>query len=162
MEQFQSLDVVNRNVEQSGINKEQFEALKDRLFDEYMKQQLIEDFFGELEDYVGPEATDEMRAVLAECENDEDIYAALSIPHELREKKFRDFELALETGHSTPAELMQSLVLLSKKYGFGIGYHTSPYDIKPDESGRWDVKATEQDHRDNDMPMAYPPTPAGL
>ncbi len=36
-----------------------------------------------------------------------------------------------------------------------MGYHTSPHDIKPDDSGHWNIKGFEQDHRDSDLSKAY-------
>lgn len=155
MEKFDSLSVVNKQIEQEGADVEDFESMKDRLFDDYMKQQLLEDFFNELEGYVGFDHSEKMKAVLDDYEDDESVYAALSLPHELRERKFEDFSESLKEGDTTPEDLMCSLIKMSKKYGFNIGYHTSPWDISPDEEGHWSIKGTEPDHRDGDRPMAY-------
>lgn len=130
------------------------EAMKDHLFDQYLKQQLIEDFFDNLSEYLDDKEVDEMRGVLAEYD-DEDIYATLSLPHELRERKFNEFQTAIERGKKEAAQLMQNFIQSSKQYGFSVGYHTSPHDIKPSESGQWNIKGYENDHRDNDLSKAY-------
>ena len=59
------------------------EKMKDYLFDQYMKQQLLEDFFDELSDYLPFSEVDEMKQAIVECP-EADIYAALSLPKELR------------------------------------------------------------------------------
>jgi hypothetical protein len=130
------------------------EEIKDSLFDEYMRQQLIKDFFDELEDYIGDEDTEKMRLELSKYD-DEEIYAALSLPHELRERKFLEFQTKIENQHEDAAGLMKNLVEVSTKHGFGIGYHTSPREIRPDDKGQWNIIGTERDHRDDDRAMAY-------
>ena len=119
-----------------------------------MTQQLFEDFFDELEGYISKDDADEMRGILS-LFNDEDISATLSLPHELRERKFTEFENALKNHTSTPKDLIEKMVKVSSKYNFGIGYHTSPNEIRPDENGHWSIKGTESDHRDGDRAMAY-------
>lgn len=141
------------------VNPEEYfegslEEIKDTLFGEYMKQQLLEDFFNDLEGYISVDNVDKMRSVLAEYDDDI-VYSALSLPAELRERKFLDFSKKLEDESKTAEELMKDLINVSSRYGFSIGYHTSPYDIKPDDKGRWSIKGTEKDHRDNDLMMAY-------
>lgn len=129
------------------------EQMKDFLFDQYLKQQLIEEFFTELRAYLNDEAIDAMRGELAEHEDDE-VYATIGLPNELRERKFEAFEKAIESGKD-PAELMREFVGASVRMGFGIGYHTSPNDIRPKESGEWTILGTEKDHRDDDLSKAY-------
>lgn len=130
------------------------EAIKDYLFDQYLKQRLIEDFFDSLNEYLDENEVDEMRGVLSEYD-DKDIYATLSLPYELRKKKFSEFQSAIENGTKSAAELMQEFIQSSKKYGFSIGYHTSPKDIRPSDNGQWNIKGYEKDHRDDDLSKAY-------
>lgn len=130
------------------------EEIRDEIFNGYMRQQLLEDFFSELEGYVSSDEAEVMRGVLDELADDE-MYAVLSLPHELRERKFTEFQKKIEDGVN-PKILFKRLVDISLKLGFGIGFHTSPYDIKPDSiTGRWSIKGTEKDHRDGDRAMAY-------
>ncbi len=147
-----SPEALSKETEQ--FEDETIENIKDDLFDSYMLQRLTQNFFENLEDYLDVKDIDEMRGVLA-MQDDDDIYAALSLPHELCERKFSQFEKALDEGTSTPTELITELINVSKKHSFSIGYHTSPNDIKPDKNGRWSIKGTEKDHRDNDNVMAY-------
>ena len=128
--------------------------VKDYLFDQYMKQQLIEDFFDELHEYLEEEEVGEMIEQLMD-HSDEDVYSTLSLPKELRHKKFEYFKRAIEEEGENPADLMEDLTKVSQKYGFGIGYHTSPHDIRPDKNGEWKINGTENDHRDNDLNRAY-------
>jgi hypothetical protein len=145
--------IKKRSVEQESYVEGSIEDVKDVIFDEFMKQQLIEDFFHTLEDFLDKSDIDTMRKVLVGYKENE-IYAALSLPHELRERKFAEFAQKINSG--IPASnLMSELVEASSRYQFGVGYHTSPYDIKPDASGRWNIKGTERDHRDDDRMMAY-------
>lgn len=129
------------------------EELKDTLFDQYLKQQLIEDFFQHLEEYLDEGEIDAMRGELAK-HDDEVVYATLSLPHELRNRRFSKFQQEVELGKD-PGELMKSFIELSTKYGYSIGYHTSPNDIKPGENGQWNITGYEQDHRDDDLSKAY-------
>lgn len=131
-----------------------FEEIKDSLFDEYMRQRLITDFFDELENYVSDDEIEKMRLELSQYD-DAAVYAALSLPNELRERKFLEFEEKIENQHLDAAKLMKEHVAVSSKHGFGIGYHTSPREIRPTESGKWSIKGTEKDHRDGDRAMAY-------
>lgn len=132
-----------------------YEALevKDNIFDGYMKQQLLEDFVDSLRDYFDDDSVNEISNTLQEF-SDEEIYAAVSLPFELRDRKFKEFAQKIETGES-PAEIIKAHIEISKKYGFGVGYHTSAAEIKPDQKGHWTIKGTENDHRDNDVNMAY-------
>lgn len=129
------------------------EKIKDELFDSYMLQQLTEDFFESLAEYLDEEAVDEVRGVLS-MYDDKDIYATLSLPAELRDRKFTEFQQKIEAGADIK-DIVDGFVGVSKKYGFGVGYHTSPAEIKPDQNGRWSIKGTEADHRDGDRAMAY-------
>lgn len=140
--------------EVENLEETSAEKIKDTLFDQYMKQKLIEDFFDELHEYLDEDFVDEMRGELANYDDD-DIYATLSLPKELRYRKFTDFQKQLESEDKDPKELMKNFIEASKRHGFGIGYHTSPNDIKPDDQGRWTIKGSENDHRDDDLSKAY-------
>ncbi len=136
------------------LSTEQISDIKDMLFDQYMKQQLIEDFFSELGEYLDDdEHVDAMKGALANYSDDE-VYAAISLPKELRKRQFSLFNEKIRTGIE-PAQVMNDLVAATSKYGFGVGYHTSAVDIKPDTSGRWEIIGREHDHRDNDLARAY-------
>jgi len=147
-----SADAPKIDVNREALPKN-IEKMKDFLFDNFMKQQLLEDFFESLGGYFNKEETDQVREVLSEC-SDEELYATLSLPHELRERKFEEFERNIVAGESIE-EIIKKFVKVSSKYEFGVGYHCSPVDIRPDENGAWQISGTEADHRDNDLTMAY-------
>jgi len=86
--------------------------------------------------------------------DDEEISAALSLPWELRNKKFEEYLEKIDSDEATPNSMIRELKELSLTHGFSVGYHASPFDIKP-KDGRWVILGTEKDHRDNDLPMAY-------
>lgn len=141
--------------EMSGLDKksEEFEKVKDHLFDEYMKQQIMENFLEEFSDYFDFSQTEVLRESLSRL-GESEFVSAISLPAELRERMFEKMFELYNAGES-----MQSIIngYLDKvrKYDFGIGYHTSSYDIQPAESGEWNIKGTEADHRDDDRMMAY-------
>lgn len=153
------LSVINEALEISTKNEVldnpwDREEVKDYLYDQFMKQKLIDIFFDDLSEYIDDPDSNEMRETLL-AEDDASIYAALSLPYELRKRKFKEFKEKIEMDGQDASELMKELVELSKKYGFGVGYHTSPAEIRPNVNGEWSIKGTEPDHRDNDVNMAY-------
>ena len=127
---------------------------KDHLFHEYAKQALVEDFASSLGDYLEPEDVDTFLGVLM-SHSDEEIISVLSLPKELRERWFDSVERSVSSG--TPVEeVAEEVTNKFAKAGFGIGFHTSPNDIKPNpETGAWFIKGTEADHRDDDLVRAY-------
>lgn len=129
------------------------EGLKDYLFNEFMKQHLIADYFEHLLDYLPEEDIDAMRFVLAEY-SDAEVVSVLSLPRELRERMFEKFEKQIDDG-ADASEVMRTHAEAIVKHGFSVGFHTSPRDIRPEEDGSWMVKGTEADHRDDDRMMAY-------
>lgn len=130
------------------------DELKDYLFHEYAKQALLEDYASGLADYLEPDDANEfLQALLSH--SDEEIISVVSLPHQLRERWFTSIERSILDG-VPPAEVAKDIVPKFARAGFGIGFHTSPNDIKPDgETGEWFIKGTEADHRDDDRMMAY-------
>jgi len=96
-----------------------------------------------------------MRKILAEY-SDEEVVGAISLPYQLRQETFKRFANMISSGEKTSEEVIRNLVEGSKKYGFGVGYHTSPKDIRPNsQTNEWFIKGTENDHRDSDLSRAY-------
>lgn len=144
------LDVV-----EEAVQTPKYESLRNRLFEQYMERQLSGQFFEEAEDIgFSHEQIQEAQNTLARF-SDAEILGALSLPHEIRENWLTKALESIESGRSTPAKTIEQLVGLGKKYGFGIGFHTSPQDIRPNDKGVWQIRGTEADHRDNDLSMAY-------
>jgi hypothetical protein len=131
------------------------EKIKNELYRKFMQQHIVDYFFESMRD-VGFKDSEinEMQDALSAC-SDQEILGALSIPYELREKQLSRIADQLDSGKVQPKEAIAHLVAVGKKYGFGVGYHTSPHDIRPDALGAWTINGTEPDHRDDDMTMAY-------
>ncbi|MDP2815046.1 MAG: hypothetical protein Q8O19_00010, partial [Rectinemataceae bacterium] len=51
--------------------------------------------------------------------------------------------------------MIDELLERARKYGFTLGFHLSPIDIRPGKDGSWMIKGTEKDHRHDDRAMAY-------
>jgi hypothetical protein len=66
------------------------EKLKDYLFNEFVKQALVEDFFDSLADFLDKEELDLFQKEMVKY-SDEEIISALALPHELRERNFEKF-----------------------------------------------------------------------
>lgn len=129
------------------------DGLKDQIFNDFMKFQILREFADGLSDYVDKDELDEMIGALEQASPNEQI-AALSLPYELRNRIFDRISNSLDSG-KTPTEAIQEYINMISPYGFTSGFHTSPYDIRPDEEDRWHIKGTEADHRDGDRMMAY-------
>lgn len=160
-ETFESGDALSKSpehIEEVLERVEKFEGsedeLKDHLFHEYAKQALSEDFAVALGDYLEPEDVNVFLEVLM-SHSDEEVLSVLSLPHQLRERWFTSLEQSIQAGEPTE-KVAKEMVQKFAKAGFGIGFHTSPNDIKPDyETGAWFIKGTEADHRDDDLMRAY-------
>ncbi|MFN3188446.1 MAG: hypothetical protein ACK42D_02805 [Candidatus Paceibacteria bacterium] len=132
---------------------ETVEKIKDRVFDEYMKQRIMMEFYADLKDYFTEEEIDIFRSEFSKV-SDAEFESIISIPHELREKIFEKIFSAYNKG--LPLEdLVCDYIRQVSSRGFGIGYHTSPHDFGPSDGGKWNIKGTEKDHRDDDRMMAY-------
>lgn len=145
----------DENIAEKLKDAPRYESLRNKLFEQYMKQHIVGLFFEEARD-VGfrDDQIEEIQNSLSK-HDDSEILGALSLPHELREKWLsRAFE-SIEADKNTPVLCIEQLVSLGKKFGFTIGYHTSPQDIRPKDNGEWVIRGTEHDHRDNDIAMAY-------
>lgn len=132
---------------------ETLEKLKDRVFDEYMKEKIMVEFYTDLEDYFSKEEIDIFRSEFSKV-SDVEFESIISIPHELKYKLFERLFALYEKGMSLE-DLVHSYIEQVSSHGFGIGYHTSPYNFGPNENSEWNIKGTEKDHRDNDRMMAY-------
>ncbi len=132
---------------------ETIEKTKDRVFDEYMKQKIMVEFYADLKDYFSDEEIDVFRSEFAKV-SDEEFESIISIPHELRHKLFEKLFAAFDKGMSLE-DVVSGYIKQVSSRGFGIGYHTSPYDFGPNENDTWNIAGTEKDHRDDDRMMAY-------
>ncbi len=132
---------------------ESIEQEKDRIFDQYMKSKINEDFLSDFGDYFSQEEVDLLRQSLTVLD-DETITSVISLPYELRGKFFQKMLDKQQAGTDLKG-IIDEFIFKVSQYQYTIGYHTSPFEIKPDENDVWNIKGTEHDHRDDDRMMAY-------
>ena len=86
--------------------------------------------------------------------SEDQIKQILSVPWELRERRFAAFK---KVGKD-PSQIAQDLLEDAEKNGFTIGYHLSSHEIDPisgrNASEEWCIDESELDDRDDRM-MAY-------
>lgn len=85
----------------------------------------------------------------------EDAAKVFSTPHEMAERKFKILKQRVDSGAIAAQEIPRILIEEADRHGFGIGYHNSAIEIKPDKSGAWFIRPSERDHRDDDLARAY-------
>lgn len=129
--------------------------LRESFFLSYTNEALLDTFEEELEDV--DDITDEeltaWRDALTELDENH-LKAFLSMPYELRKRKLQ--ALVAESRRADIVTVVKKEADLAFSKGFTVAYHCSPNENKPDiESGAWTIDGREQDHRDNDLGMAY-------
>jgi hypothetical protein len=89
----------------------------------------------------------------------EDRSKILSIPFELRKRQFIGFFNRFANKEIDMKDVVKEIYETSEEFSFGLGFHTTPYEIKKgfDKRGNqtWNVEGSENDHRDDDLRMAY-------
>ena len=149
-----SFEKKKRTAERATFGSER--VLEDAFMTE-VQDRILESFSDALEDSgFTAEETEQFRAQLSQLSLS-DVQGVLSMPHELRERRFPKFLARVHAGESITT-IVQDLVREARERGFTIGYHMSNSDILPrkgKESTAWVIDGKEQDHRDNDLPMAY-------
>lgn len=129
-------------------------ARRESLFASIVANNLLERFEEDLEE------TDLSESVIARIVDAaigfqmHEIVQALAYPHDLRERFISVIVTRIEKGELQPEDVIAFLHERAQSYGFDAGFHMSKVDIKSSPKG-WAVLGTEQDHRDNDLPMAY-------
>jgi hypothetical protein len=97
---------------------------------------------------------EEFNSVLAKLPED-DQFAVLSIPFELRDGSFLKYHKRIEDEAISVAEVVDEILKINKKYGFSVGYHLSDHAVPMNKQGnKWDIIGSEFDDRD-EMKMAY-------
>jgi hypothetical protein len=137
------------------IEKKVHEQLRDRIFDQLVAGKVLDTFSEELEEADFSEETmaeiGRTFAGLSESEK----RAVLAIPAQLRPPLFARYGKEIAEGRQTGSGMIRDILEKAEKYGFTLGFHLSPADIRPDKDGSWMIRGTEKDHRNNDMAMAY-------
>jgi hypothetical protein len=131
------------------------EQLKEEAFRSIILHELTENFE---ENLANAEFSEEE---IREVENEiaqlsfEDATKVFSIPHDVAPRKFNLLRERVDKGQIEAKDIPKLLIEEAQRYGFGIGYHNSSAEIKPNKNGEWFIKPTEADHRDNDLAKAY-------
>ncbi len=92
-----------------------------------------------------------------------DKLTLLAFPWELKQRAFPAFKKKIDSGELKVEEAFTKILEASKSQSRQVAYHCSNQEIFPKEENdgqgkkveTWVIKGTENDHRDNDLPMAY-------
>lgn len=149
------MERVNRQPTSPAEEDKRKEKLRDRLFMQLIAARVLVDFHNDLGYADFPEeAFEEFEKEFAEL-SEADKRAVLAIPAQLREMQFKKYSEKVYAGEMNGADILHDLLTKARANSFGIGFHLSLYDIRPEKDGSWYVRGTEPDHRHDDRPMAY-------
>lgn len=142
--------------QEAALSPDELEAVREGAFQSIILSTLLETFVSSLEE-VGF-TLDEVREIESPLAllDFKEATAVLAIPASIRERKLTKLLESVRTGEFIAADVVERLHKEAKERGFGIGYHNSPNEIRPDlKTGEWSIRPTEKDHRDADLPRAY-------
>lgn len=131
------------------------EKLRDRIFDQLVAGKVLDTFMDELDDCDFPDAGLEEIALAFGELSEADKRAVLAIPAQLRPQVFKRYADMVRSGAMTGRTMIADALQKAQRYGFTLGFHLSPIDIRPGKDGSWMIKGTEKDHRHDDRAMAY-------
>lgn len=131
------------------------ESLRNRIFDQLVAGKVLDTFQEELEEAEFDDETQREISSTFAALSESDKRAVLAIPAQLRPPLFARYAKQIDAGLMTGGGMVDDILEKAKKYGFTLGFHLSPNDIKPEKDGSWNIRGTEKDHRHNDLPMAY-------
>lgn len=131
------------------------EKLRDRIFDQLVAGKVLDTFMDELDEneFSDTDINEVVEAFSALPEDDK--RAVLAIPAQLRPQIFKRYASMIRSGAMNGKSMIDDLLERARKYGFTLGFHLSPIDIRPGKDGSWMIKGTEKDHRRDDRAMAY-------
>ena len=134
------------------------ETYRDQVREEAFRSIILNELTENFEDNLANAdfTDDEIREIESEIASlsFEDASRVFSVPHDVAERKFKILRQKVDAGMPL-GDIPKLLLDEAERYGFGIGYHNSPIEIKPDRNGQWFIKPTERDHRDGDISKAY-------
>ncbi len=131
------------------------ETMRDRIFDQLVAARVLDTFLDELDECDFKESDlEEITSAFGELP-EADKRAVLSIPAQLRPQVFKRYADMVRSGALTGRTMVADMLQKAERYGFTLGFHLSPIDIRPGKDGSWMVKGTEKDHRHDDRAMAY-------
>jgi hypothetical protein len=131
------------------------EVRREELFNFFVTNKMLKRFEDDLDELgLSTQRIDEIVQSAAKLSYS-DLYCALSYPHDLRAAFLGKLIERMDAGTLATGKTLEEMASIARRNGFSIGFHLSKYDIKPHPRRGWAVIGTEQDHRDNDLPMAY-------
>lgn len=137
------------------IERLERERLRNRIFDQLVAARVLDTLSEELEDAHFDAATvAQIEETFAEL-SESDKRAVLAIPAQLRPNLFKRYREQVSDGLIDGRSIIADILSKANRYGFTLGFHLSPHDIRPEKDGSWNIRGTERDHRHNDLPMAY-------
>lgn len=127
----------------SVINEKLLEEFEDALYESEFEEEEVEEFKKNLESY-----------------SFEDIKQILSLPYEIRVRRLAVLKKNISEGKMTIAGAIERLKSDAAKEGYTLGYHVSDAEVIPRKDAKtgseaWIIDGKEEDHRDDDLPMAY-------
>ena len=154
------------------LNEEEFKEEKysnekitepEKVFEALVFQKITEDYKNDLlEVGFDDEQVFEFLMAITEYKH-EDRGKIMSAPYELRKKTLKYYFGEVMFKKMTIKEMVKDMYETADENNFCLGYHTSPFEIKKEIKTKvknekveaWDVKGSENDHRDDDVRMAY-------
>ncbi|MDP3402549.1 MAG: hypothetical protein Q8S35_01170 [bacterium] len=131
------------------------ETMRDRIFDQLVAARVLDTFLDELDECDFKESDlEEITSAFGELP-EADKRAVLAIPAQLRPQVFKRYASMIHDGTISGRGMIDDVLEKARKYGFTLGFHLSPIDIRPGKDGSWMIKGTEKDHRHDDRAMAY-------
>jgi hypothetical protein len=141
---------------------------KEILFKNFVEEQILNDYKKDLlslgisEDVV--DSIDDL--FLGDFFSDRDKEIFCTLPYEIRLRQFNSYfeeknKTVDEFNEKDWVDFISYIIELNKDLDPHIGFHATPSVVSKEKlqnqtnREKWSIKGTEQDHRNDDMPMAY-------
>jgi hypothetical protein len=139
-----------------------FLKIKERIFHDIIANRMVDTYEQEMEStgYTSEEiSTFREKLISLSLEDSEAVYA---FPWELKQRALPAFLKKIREGKETIESMTEKIISASHAKHRKIAFHASNENIQPREetvngkiSESWVIYGKENDHRDNDLPMAY-------
>lgn len=139
-----------------------FLKLKTEIFHELVANRMVDTYEKEMQSlgFTKEEMIQFRDSVLSL--NNEDSEAVYAFPWELKQRALPAFLKKIREGKETVGSMVEKIVSASKLQHRQFAFHASNDNIVPKEETSqgakvksWVIYGRENDHRDNDLPMAY-------
>jgi hypothetical protein len=147
MKNLEVLPQIERETVEEAFSK------KEHIFDVLVINEIISAFSDDLLDAgFEKEEVDKIEKEI-ESYSEQDIKGILSLPKELRLRKFPEYLKDIENGKKTFQDMVVDLTSIAKRNSYTLGFHATNNEIFSN-GNEWEITGTELDDRDN-MSMAY-------